>query len=479
MTTANATSVAKFLLLMSDEHLAAAMSCVGHPIVKTPNLDRLAARGKLFANAYTPSPICVPARAALATGLPAHKTGYWDNALAYDGRVEGWGHALQRAGVRVVSCGKLHYRDERDPTGFDHQILPMHIQDGVGQVWGSVRNPLPEEPRRDKMIGDVGAGRSKYNVYDERVAREAARWLRSEAPSDAPWLLFASFVAPHFPLIVPEAYLGLYDPESLPLPDLRPEDGYARHPWLERMSRFQNNDAEFESDAERRLAIAAYYGLCTFMDAQVGTVLDALGEAGFAEDAHVLYVSDHGETLGVRGRWGKSVLYGESTRIPMILAGKGVEPGVSATPVSLLDVAPTLAGVFGAGADPAWTGASLLDIAAAPDAPERTVFSEYHAVASPSGGFMIATARWKYHYYVGYPPELFDLASDPKEARNLAGDPAHAEIEAELKRALFEICAPEEVDARAKADQDRLIARFGGRDAASRTGPSGATSVPT
>lgn len=155
------------LFILSDEHQARTMSCAGHDIVKTPNLDRLAARGTRFTSAYTPCPICVPARASLATGRYVHDIGYWDNAMAYDGRVPGWGHRLQAAGVRVESIGKLHYRNDKDPTGFDRQIKPMHIKDGVGQVWGSVRNPLPEPRGNTGMLGEIGAGHSVYNRYDE------------------------------------------------------------------------------------------------------------------------------------------------------------------------------------------------------------------------------------------------------------------------------------------------------------------------
>lgn len=165
------------LFIMADEHQAAALSCLGHPCVKTPNLDRLAARGTVFRNAYTPSPICVPARAALATGRYPHQSGYWDNAHAYDGRIPGWGHMLQKSGVSVTSIGKLHYRNGEDPTGFDRQILPVHILNGIGQVWGSVRNPLPRENRGGGMLGQVGAGISKYNQYDMNVAKEAVNWL--------------------------------------------------------------------------------------------------------------------------------------------------------------------------------------------------------------------------------------------------------------------------------------------------------------
>ena len=118
------------LVIMADEHNPKMLGCSGHPLVKTPNLDALAMRGTRFDRAYTNCPICVPARASFATGRYVHDIGYWYNAIAYDGRVKGWAHRLQEAGVRIESIGKLHYRQEGDPTGFDRQHLPMHIKDG-------------------------------------------------------------------------------------------------------------------------------------------------------------------------------------------------------------------------------------------------------------------------------------------------------------------------------------------------------------
>ena len=121
-------SAPNLLIIMSDEHDPRYMGASGDTFVKTPNLDRLAAGGTRFSNAYTNCPICVPARTAFATGAYVNDIGYWDNAIAYDGRVKGWGHHLQDAGVCVESIGKLHYRLDEDPTGFDRRHLPMHIK---------------------------------------------------------------------------------------------------------------------------------------------------------------------------------------------------------------------------------------------------------------------------------------------------------------------------------------------------------------
>ena len=468
------------LFLMADEHQAQALSCLGHPKVKTPNLDKLAARGTMFRNAYTPSPICVPARAAVATGRYPHQSRYWDNAHAYDGRFKSWGHILQTGVVSTTSIGKLHYRNAEDSTGFDRQILPIHIQNGIGQVWGSVRNPLPKTSKGGGMLGQIGPGVSKYNAYDMQVADEAVEWLLSADRKESSWASFVSFVAPHFPLTAPQEYLDLYPAQEMPLPPVRPEDGrYENHPWVARMMDIENSDAELGSEARRKEAIAAYYALCSFVDAQIGKVLDALEQSGQADETLVIYTSDHGETLGMRGRWGKSVLYREATQVPLIVAGPGFEAGKHVTTAtSLMDILPTITEAFQLPPDPEWSGQSLRSLAQGPDDTQRIVFSEYHAANSPSGGFMVANAHWKYHEYVGYAPELFNLEADPLETRNLASDPEHAEKCAEMRAALYAICDPTTVDAQAKADQDRLVARFGGPEAAFNTGPSGATPVP-
>jgi choline-sulfatase len=247
------------------------------------------------------------------------------------------------------------------------------------------------------------------------------------------------------------------------------------------MADFIDHDAILRPE-RRKLAMQAYRALVSFLDAQVGRILDALAETGLADDTRVIYTSDHGDNAGARGLWGKSVLYEEATRVPLIAAGPGVPAGhVCATPASLVDIYPTV--LDGVGLDPAADdggrpGRSLFALAAAPDDPDRPAFSEYHAAASPTGAFMLRLGRYKYHYYVGYPPELFDLAADPEETRDLAADPGHREALARCEAALRAICDPEAVDARAKADQDALIATYGGPETAFLAGTPAATPAP-
>jgi len=470
------------LILMSDEHQARAMGCAGHPLLRTPHLDGLAARGLRFTHAHTPTPICVPARASFATGLYPHQTRLWDNSMPYRGQIPGWGHALQAAGVPVEAIGKLHYRDPSDPNGFDVEHIPMNVYKGVGMVMASIRREDQRQPAAGRMLGEViGPGESAYTSYDRAVTAHAVDWLRARrAGADRrPWCLYVGLVAPHFPLVCPPEFYALYPPDSLPEPKLHPTTGYRRHPWVEKQNAFSDAEAAFRDPDERRRAMAAYLGLCSWLDHNVGQILAALDETGFAAETTVVYTSDHGDNLGARGLWGKSNMYRESVDVPLIVSGPGIGPGQVATPVSLIDLSETILDHFAAELPGDRPGRSLYALAAEPPDPDRVVFSEYHAAGAVTGAFMLRRGRWKYIHYVGFAPELFDLLADPEETVNLAQDPALRGTRDALHAALCAICDPEAVDALAHADQAALVASLGGREAVMALSmPVGATPPP-
>jgi len=467
---------------MSDEHNPKMLGCYGHDKVQTPNLDRLAKNGTRFTAAYTNSPICIPARASFATGRYPHATRCWDNAMPYEGNIRGWGHHLLDEGVRVESIGKLHYRNEEADTGFARQHHPMHVMDGIGQVWGSVRDPLPET-RAGKMLNEIGPGESNYNRYDNLIAEEACKWLKQSAatPANTPWVLYVGFVAPHFPLVVPEEFYSLYPLDALPARKLDPLKGYKQHPWIERMDNFSQVDRHLTAE-QRKMATAAYFGLCTFVDYQIGRVIDTLMETGLDKDTRIIYTSDHGDNVGARGLWGKSNMYEEAAGIPLITVGADVPEGkVCRTPVTLVDAYQTIlqgCGFEQKGGTSELPGRSWFDIACETDDLNRISFSEYHAAGSPSGAFMIRKGRYKFIYYAGYEPELFDLRDDPEELVNLADDKAYRHVVEEYNDDLRGICDPDKIDRQAKDDQNSLIERFGGRERALHSGTPGATPAP-
>jgi choline-sulfatase len=471
---------------MSDEHQWEAMSGTGHHCAKTPNLDALATRGTRFSNAYTPSPICVPARASFATGRHVHDIRLWDNAMPYTGEPKGWGHALQDRQIRVESIGKLHYRDENDPAGFDVEHIPMQVANGVGMVWGSIRAESERLSRPGRMLGDyIGPGESSYTKYDRSVTDETVRWMEQtgSAAEQKPWCLYVGLVAPHFPLVVPQEFLDLYPVSKLPPNKQHPSDGYQQHPWIRKQEANMPSESKFRDPEERLMAIACYFGLISWLDSNVGKILQAVTDNGFAENTTVIYTSDHGDNVGARGLWGKSNLYEEAAAIPLIVAppvGKQEKSvaDVCDTPVSLIDVAETIIDHFDTELPGDRPGKSLYAIAGEDTDTERAVLSEYHAVGAVSGAFMLRKGRYKYIHYHGFEPELFDLHNDPGELNDLAADSSFARTKQDLHQALVEICDPAATNALAFADQAAMIEGYGGIEKAMTMGAPAATPPP-
>ena len=472
------------LVLMSDEHNPKFLGAAGHSFVETPNLDALAARGTRFTSAYTTCPICVPARAAFAAGRYVHEIGYWDNADAYDGAIPSWHHALRDAGHRVVSIGKLHFRGRPgDDHGFSEEIVPMHIVEGIGDVKGLIRDNIPKRKGGDKMARRAGPGETPYTAYDRDIAARAQIWLHDEAPKwrNRPWVLFVSFVLPHFPLTAPPHWFYRYWQQELPMPKLYDAELRPHHPYLDEYARTVDYDAHFRCASDVKRAIAGYSGLVSAMDENVGNVLRALRDAGLESSIRIMYTSDHGDNVGARGLWGKSTLYEESVGVPLLLAGPDVPAGrVIQTPVSHIDCAPTI--LEAAGEQPCicgrdLPGASLFALVSGA-MPIRPLISEYHAIGSIAAAYMLRFDRFKYCHYVAHRPQLFDLAQDPEELVDLADDPRYGTTVAEGERRLRAALDPEATDARAKRRQTELLARFGGRDKALARGDLGFTPAP-
>lgn len=221
--------------------------------------------------------------------------------------------------------------------------------------------------------------------------------------------------------------------------------------------------------------------MVSFVDHNVGRLMKALDTHGLDGETHVVYTSDHGDNLGTRGLWGKSDMYEEAAGIPMIMAGPEVPRGVVCTqPVSLVDGFPTIVDCVGLPRDPGdadLPGANLLDVVAGV-APPRTVFSEYHAAGSITGAFIIRHGSFKYVYYAGMPPQLFDLEADPYETQDLGQDPAFAGVVATCDARLRRVVDPDAMDELARKDQAARIEELGGRAAVEAMGSFSHSPVP-
>ncbi|MGQ7843285.1 sulfatase-like hydrolase/transferase [Granulosicoccus sp. 3-233] len=452
------------LIIMSDEHSRKVMGCYGNSLAHTPHLDALAERGTVFENAYCNSPICVPSRASLHTGLYPHQIRYWDNAMPYDGRVSSWGHALQRQGKAVTSIGKLHFRDSDADTGFDEQILPLHVKDGIGDPSTLLRRNPPERPGTRQLAAMTGKGETPYWQYDEAVARATEQWLKE--PREQGWTLFVSFVLPHFPLNAPQQFRDLFDANDLPLPKMQ----YQYTPENEVMTAMRAlldfND-HFQDEQVVREAVANYYALAAALDSNVGRVLQALDASGLMDDTNIIYTSDHGDNLGARGYWGKSTLWEESVGVPLVMAGPDIPAARrNTTPVSLIDLYPTVTALAGIDDEvidvkSPRPGLNLAELAA-DEQPQRAVFAEYHAVGARDGLFMLRQGRYKLIDSPGSLPLLYDLQADPEETCNLAADAEHRTLLVRMQNQLRAIAEPESVNEQAFADQHARALALGG-----------------
>ncbi|WP_373086592.1 sulfatase-like hydrolase/transferase [Sneathiella sp.] len=472
------------LVIMSDEHNPKYLGCKNHPLVKTPNLDKLAADGARFDSAYTPSPICVPARASFATGKYVHQINYWDNALAFDGSVPSWHSVLRERGHQVVSIGKLHFRSSEDDNGFSDEQIAMHVIDGKGDLMGLVRGEdMPVRKGAYKMARMAGPGESVYTTYDRDITARAQSWLSEEASkyTDKPWILFVSLVCPHFPLTAPTEHFNYYYNQDIPLPKLYEQAREKQHPYIQKYRATMPYNDFFKTPDMVKRALAGYLGLCSFVDENVGKILNTLEDSGLVDNTRIIYTSDHGDNNGARGIWGKSTMYEESVGVPLILKGPDIPSGVTeTTPVNLTDLYPFIIDAVGELDDESVTaehpGINVLDVLAG-NHPNLAVFSEYHAMCSKSASFMIRKGIYKLVYYIDYEPQLFDIAADPEELKNLAGLPEFTDIQKDLTDELFKICDPHEVDRKAKADQVAMLAACGGKEAVIARGDLG-FSVP-
>lgn len=459
------------LILCADQLSPFAPGYAGRNWAKTPAIDALAASGTVFSDAICVSPICVPSRASMATGMYTHELGTWDNGHAYAGtEAPSWGTFLQEAGQSVTTIGKLHYRDDGPQTGFPNQIIPIHVEEGIGDTFSLLRENLPSRPELREMVAGARSGDSGYTKYDHDITQATRQWLQEHADDAAPWTLFVSHVSPHHPLVAPEEFMAMYPLDLIPLPI---QDSLAErpmHPALERLRRYYGYDTEF-TENETRKARAVYFALVSYLDHQIATILETLRETGLEKKTRIIFTSDHGDNIGDHALWWKNCMYQGSVGVPLILAGPGLKAGARCdTPVSLLDLAPTILAFAGVPIPEQMHGTNLAQIAANAYDPDRLVFAEYHATGSSNGMFMVADAHYKYVEYVGEDPQLFDRQADPLELEDLAGSASHAGVLAEYAARLRTICNPEEVDRNAKATQQATVERLGGAEAVRAAG---------
>ncbi|MGA1440157.1 MAG: choline-sulfatase [Ilumatobacteraceae bacterium] len=419
------------LLVMADQLAAPFVSWHGGPAI-TPHLDRLAADGLVFDRAYTPSPLCAPSRFAMMSGQVNSRIGAHDNASEFAASVPTYAHLLRAAGYQTCLVGKMHFVGPDQLHGFEERLTT----DIYPADFGWTPNWSDPDGRFDwwfhNMDSVVHAGVADVSNqldFDDEVGYHAVRKLRDLARStdERPWHLTVSFTHPHDPYVARREFWDLYDDSTVPMPVVGRDD-VDDDPHSRRLRNVMAADAAVITAEQVRAARRAYFANTSYVDHWVGRLLDVLRRHRMADDTVVVFTADHGDMLGERGLWYKMNFFEHSCRVPLVVHAPGrIDGGRVATPVSLLDLAPTFADLAGVEPWERFDGASLLSIADAPD-PDRTVVGEYLGEGAVAPIFMIRRGPWKYVWCRADPPQLYDLEADPHELTNLAGHPDHAEV---------------------------------------------------
>ena len=450
------------LLIFSDQHNPSFTGCYGSPHARTRHIDRLAAQGTKFTAAYTPSPMCVPARGAMFAGQYAHKVGCWDNTLPYDGTVRGYSHHLQDSGVNLTTIGKLDFAGQEGNYGINEMLLAKN-RSSLDAV-GFFRDPPLVRRPVYHVFGNWEVYPRKNQMRKENeVTQTAIDWLINHKDDATPWVLNVNFMRPHSPWKPQvdsfEYYKSVLKDYDLPPKYSQPLDQL--HPADQQHSIYS---CGFDHDIDRvKNSHAGYLATIEELDDSIGDILNTLDVLGLAEDTVVIYTSDHGEMCRAHGIWEKSNMYEDSIRVPMIIrdprspAAQTVEK-----PVSLIDVFPTISDYLGKGAMPEAQGQSLRPFVengenAAADNFRDYNFSESHCIGRITGTFALRKGDWKLIENVGYAPMLFNLAADPDEMNDLApqaaADPAIAAKIEELQGILSGVCDINATDKAARAAQ--------------------------
>lgn len=449
------------LFIISDD-LNNLLGCYGDPLAKTPNIDRLAARGARFDRAYCAFPLCGPSRNSMLTGLYPNSTGIQANAQIFRQTIpthHSLPQAFRLAGYFAARIGKLYHYNVPNSIG-------TNGHDDPGS-WELEANPagvdrLEEQPKIITLTPGQFGGTLSWYASPQPDARHTdaleaadAEWIleRCARQKDRPFFLAVGFFRPHTPYVSPKKYFDMHPAASMPVvPGVKEDQADIPAPGLGSYKAEQDQ----LTDDLRRQSRQAYNASISFMDAQVGRVLDALDRTGLADNTIIVFTSDHGYHVGEHGLWQKMSLFEESARVPLLIVAPGVaQPGMAVkTPVSLVDLYPTLAELCKVAApdnlqgqtlapmlkDPSATGRgwAVTQVSRGGGARRATITRDASSDGRRFFGYSLRTPRWRYTEWDGGAAgrELYDHDADPKELTNLAGNPAHATTIEDLSKQL-------------------------------------------
>ncbi len=424
------------VVVMADQLAPHFCRAYGHPTVRTPNIDALAARGMRFDAAYCNSPLCAPSRFAFMSGQLISRIAAYDNASEFRASVPTFAHYLKALGYRTCLSGKMHFVGPDQKHGFQDRITTdIYPADFAWTPdWEAPDERIDKWYHNMQTVKESGEAIATFQTdYDDEVEFAARRWLidrgRDRAAGDkAPFCLVASFIHPHDPYVAKPEWWNLYTDADVPMPDtsLTPEE---QDPFSRRVMDGIEASCVSLTDEEVRRARRAYLANVSYFDSKVGAIAKALEDIRELDNTIVVVTADHGDMLGERGLWYKMNFFEHSARVPLIMAGPGVAQGTALNACSLLDLLPTfveIAGgqeeMFGEPVD----GRSLMPLARGEADLIDEAIGEYCAEMTPYPVFMIRRGPLKYIHCDPDPPQLYDLSVDSLETVNVADDPAYA-----------------------------------------------------
>lgn len=432
------------LLIMADQLAPQFTGTYGHPVVKTPHMDRLAARGMRFDSAYCNSPLCAPSRFSFMSGRRISNIRAYDNATEFSAAIPTFAHYLKLQGYTTCLAGKMHFVGPDQKHGFEHRITTdIYPADYAWTPdWRHPEERIDQWYHNMGVIKESGVAVATYQLdYDEEVAYAAKRQLFDYARGrKTPFCMVASFIHPHDPYIARPEFWNLYDDDEIDLPTVdiphKDQDPLGRR-IMDGIEAVKTPLTEDEVRAARR----AYYANVSYFDSKVGALIQTLDEIGELDNTIVIVTADHGDMLGERGLWFKMNFFEHSARVPLIMAGPGVAHGVAQNACSLVDLMPTM--IDAAGAAPEVyshpiDGRSLMPLARGETDPVDEAIGEYCAEMTGDPVFMIRRGPYKYIHCDSDPALLFNVIDDPHELTNLVDDPDHADLATAFAREVAE-----------------------------------------
>ncbi|GJM37968.1 MAG: choline-sulfatase [Acidimicrobiales bacterium] len=422
------------LLVMADQLAPHFTSTYGHPVVSTPHLDALAARGTRFDAMYCHSPLCAPARFTMLAGRSVSAIGAWDNAAEFPASAPTIAHHLQAAGHRTILTGKMHFVGPDQMHGFEERLTTdIYPADFAWTPdWDAPRERFDKWFHNMDPLREAGPAVTTHQIdYDEEVGYTARRKLHDLARDgdERPFLLVASFINPHDPYVARPEWWDRYDDDAIDLPDPVDESALDAHSLRVRAG-IQADTVGF-TEGQTRAARRGYYANTSYVDDWLGRLVATLEETGLADDTVVMVTADHGDHLGDRGLWYKMTFYERSLRVPLVMAGPGVANRTVPNVASHLDILPTVLDAATDGGP--WReqahdleGRSLWPLASGDDDEISEATAEYAAEMTSHPMFMIRRDNLKYIHCDTDPPLLYDLDVDPLERTNLAAHEDHS-----------------------------------------------------